>query len=132
MCMIHDAEPAVLLSRGVRKARKTHTCDECGRPISPGESYEVAVTVVDNVLDPYKCCQHCQQAREWLVQECGGWVYGLVEEDLVEHWNERIERRDWEQSKGMVVDMFFDLARLLVGIRRKWTRRNGALMRIPQ
>ena len=49
---------------------------------------------------------------------CGGWVTGLLAEDLHEHHNE-----------GYHED---GLLRLLVGLNRKWKRfDNSGLMRVP-
>jgi hypothetical protein len=63
-----------------------------------------------------KTCVHCMVARDWLHKECGGWLYDFVAEDVADHWDIQGDIR---------------LARLIVGMRRKWTTRRGDLMRMP-
>lgn len=63
-----------------------------------------------------KTCRHCQVCRSWLVQECGGWVYEGVYEDICEH--------AWE-GYGVGVKM------LSVGMGRSWQKKNGDLWRVP-
>ena len=41
------------------KARKEHTCCECGETIKPGDTYERAATVLHGVFRCYKTCLLC-------------------------------------------------------------------------
>lgn len=116
MCMnIMDYEPAEFLREELRRNRKPgRLCGECGREIGTGEVYEVVSGKWDGRLGREVTCAHCLKAREWLSDICGGWVYGLVFEDLAEHRGETAATFAW--------------ARLVVGMRRRWKRRDGALM----
>jgi hypothetical protein len=98
------------------KARKQHRCSECSRMIRVGEIYQAEATLFDGSFDHHKTCMHCQVARRWLSANCGGWVYGGVEEDIIEHVH------DYRRK---------DLIRLKYGMARLWTKRNGELMAIP-
>jgi len=100
------------------KARKEHRCNECRRTIRAGERYHNETFLDDNRnIKNHKTCPHCMVARGWLWDECGGWLYGGVREDVLDHWIDKGDIR---------------LARLIVGMRRKWTTRRGALMPMPE
>lgn len=116
MCMYDDCEQSQLLREDDRKARKEHRCCECARVIFVGETYHLDVTMYDGRLSTYKTCAHCMVARKWLSEECGGWIYTAVEEDIGEHVREL--RRN-------------DLARLYVSMRRNWRTFRGKLMLVP-
>lgn len=118
MCMINDVDKCVVLAEEKRKSRKSHQCYECGREIQPKELYLHESIVFDGSIKTHKTCAHCQVARNWLMDECNGWVYGFVEDDIREHVHER--------HYGM------DLARVAVGMRRNWKTRKGKLMPVPQ
>src|ERR1700752_1586871 len=86
MCMIEDADGSCqVLQDQTRKARKEHRCSECSRIIRAGEDYRYEVTLYDGSCNTHKTCSHCQVSRAWLSDNCGGWVYGAVEEDIAEH-----------------------------------------------
>ena len=73
----------------VKRARTTHTCDECRTTIQPGESYRRYFVVTDGSGDCYKACRFCaDEAIPWLCKECGGWVFTEVFRELVEHLHE--------------------------------------------
>lgn len=97
-------------------ARVTHKCRECLRTINPGERYVVDRFVHDGRFTAHKVCQHCHAARGWLSDECGGWVYGEVADDILEH------ARD---GYGWPVK------RLAVGIANKWQAPSGRLLPVP-
>src|SRR5690554_6021028 len=88
MCMIDHNEMVEVLSDTKPVARKVHRCGECQREIQPGEQYEKIVGIFEGQMDTYKTCLHCVAVREWLSQVCGGWLYGMVGEDLLEHYRE--------------------------------------------
>jgi hypothetical protein len=116
--MVDGADEMVkVLSERTPKAKKIHHCTECSRAIEPGERYLMERCVFDDEMCIYKTCSHCQIAREWLIAECGGWLYQGVHEDIEEHVRE---------GYG------FGLARLAIGMRRKWRYRGGHLMPIPK
>jgi len=118
MCMIDGAEGCVtvLLARH-QKANKDHRCAECFRTIRKGEKYLNERYVWEGSATTHKTCKHCQVVRDWLQGECGGFLYGGIEEDICEH--------GWENYYGVGVKM------LAVGMRRKWTTKSGHLWRTP-
>ena len=62
----------------VRKARKTHTCCECGRDITPGELYTYERGIWEDGPESYKTCNDCVSLRH-LIDD---FVYGCLYEDL--------------------------------------------------
>lgn len=58
------------------KARKTHTCFECGDTIEPGMRYEVSKGVWDGRFEVYKTCSACVRIRSSLCPN--GWTYGSL------------------------------------------------------
>lgn len=121
MCMIDDAEPLAFCSTTLRPARKIHTCDECGRPIGPGETYTYSSFKHPDWDAPEtnKTCSHCKVAADWLSIYCGGFCFGAIKEDLVEHY-------DSGYREG-------GLQSLVIGIRRRWRAFGGEdLLPVPQ
>lgn len=119
MCMIDDCDRLMILADYDLKARTEHRCVECGRTIQRGETYKRETYKDDNgSIGTYKTCAHCLVVREWLSEECGGWVYTMTDEDLVEHCN----------GYGHPISVY----RLAVGQRRSWHTRKGALMPVPK
>lgn len=100
-------------------ARKEHQCALCGRTIRPGERYNRQRNVWDG--DPYvfKSCAHCH----WLVTKgCPDSLREFID------WADEGYTTDtiWDWEPSTVAE-----ARLLVGFRRKWTRRDGSLYPVP-
>lgn len=116
--MMDGGDPVTVLHERHPIAVKEHKCNECRRVIARGESYMVERYVFDGEAQTHKTCLHCQIARQWLVKECNGFLYTMVEEDINEHVH--------EGGYGM------DLARVAVGMGRHWKRRDGQLMPIPK
>jgi hypothetical protein len=118
MCMVDGADEMVeVLSDRWHTARKEHACRECRRMIQPGERYNVHAFRFDGAFSSHRTCEHCTVARTWLSGECGGWVYGEVEEDMREH-----------ATSGYYP---LAVARLAVGMRRDWTTVKGGRMPVP-
>jgi hypothetical protein len=119
MCMIDGADERVnLLTDEMRTARKEHRCHECRRAILPGEKYSYESGVFDGRFCQYKTCAHCEVVKSWLAGECGGYIYGMVEEDIHEH-----------ASEG---HYGFDVKKLAIGMSRDWRRRDGRLWPVPK
>ncbi len=118
MCLIDSGDGPVNLLRSTwQKARIAHKCKECGRQIRPGESYSTEAFVFERDFNLHKTCAHCLVVRDWLQAECGGYLYGAVEEDIREHAYE---------GYGMAVK------RLAVGMGRNWQRKDGSLYPVPK
>lgn len=118
MCLVNDSDGyLVLLEERHNRAKKPHKCTECNRVIGAGEVYLLEKAILDGDFETYKTCAHCQVARAWLMVECGGWLYRGVYEDIAEHVSD---------GKGTAA------VRLLIGMRRKWGKKDGALMRVPR
>lgn len=90
MCMADyaDGDGGQLISEGKRKARKAHQCGECFRTIEPGEAYEFSTYAHEGSMTTYKVCVHCAVAMAWLGDNCGGWLWGGIWEDIQEHVDE--------------------------------------------
>ena len=58
----YDCEPVVCLTHGVRKAKKTHKCRDCGRDINKGETYNYTKYLFDGKWFNDKACSDCQSA----------------------------------------------------------------------
>jgi hypothetical protein len=120
MCMIDGAdEPMRCWNTVTRKARKEHKCQECGRVIAAGESYRYGSGIdYDGLACSHKVCAHCLVACDWLTENCGGWIFSGVYEDIREHVDE------YRRS---------DLARIAIGMRRDWKPfRRAGLMPVPK
>lgn len=119
MCMIDDCETySIYHEKDAVRAKKAHKCNECGRPIEPGETYRCTSGLGDGCWTVNKVCAHCTVAAKWLLHNCHGYMDTCVREDI-EHHVEDYRR--------------MDLARVAVGMRRKWKRvRRTEMMPIPQ
>lgn len=51
------------------KARRRHTCCECGTWIHPGESYELTKGNWDGKWSTYKTCSVCVLTRDWFANQ---------------------------------------------------------------
>jgi len=121
MCMVDSGEGWKVFRSESRTARKPYRCYECGREIATGESYEYACGVLygEDRWEVMRTCAHCAAGPyAWLQRVCDGWLYGGAYEDLYEHRFEP-DVRD------------FALYRNIVGMRRRWRKRDGTLMEIP-
>ena len=56
--------------------------------------------------------------RQWLSDECGGWLYGAIEEDIREHAHNGIYP--------------MGVHRLAVGMAWKWRTPRGVMLPIPR
>lgn len=74
----------MVLSEGVRKARKNHMCNFCGGIISCGDSYNYQNNVVDGQVYVWKSHTTCQEIADSFYKysdDC------LTEEDFIENVN---------------------------------------------
>lgn len=126
MCLIDDCgDRADFNFERWQRARKPYECVECHRTIAAGERYRYCVIKYDGYVDAYRTCAHCTRAEEWLRVHCRGWLFDQVQEDLEGHLISR-----WSADEEREVVRLSEPARLLVGMRRKWQRFDGAgLMR---
>lgn len=119
MCSIDDGERFAIYESKRRKARKPHHCSECRRQIEAGETYFWGRGLLPG--DGWwatKICAHCEVGADWLVNQCGGFSFDMVREEIHEHAQDYRERGLW---------------RLTVGMDRKWQRFDGAgLMPVPK
>lgn len=70
----------------IQKARKYHTCCECGRLIEPFEEYEYACGMWENCFNVFKTCSDCLSIRKEFF--CGGFEYEGMKMLLWEHLQE--------------------------------------------
>lgn len=118
MCNVENSDGSVtVLHERHPIAKKEHKCSECRRFIKAGESYMVERYVFDGEAHTHKTCLHCQIARDWLIGECSGFIYGGIAEDIYDHARE---------GYG------FGVARLSAGMERQWQRKDGRQWPIPK
>ena len=115
MCMVDFSEGhAEYWVDWMRKAAKPHKCYECNRTIGKGEIHQQTnVKWSGERPDRYRTCLHCCIAGRWLIERCGGYLFGGVLEDLEQHWTD----------EGVHT---FELGRLILGMRRRWLRVRGS------
>jgi hypothetical protein len=121
MCMMDYSDGCVTTIEDGKylRARAQHKCRECHRVIEAGESYHREVYLWESKFNVHKTCAHCMVVRGWLRDECGGWLYGDVEEDAREHvFNNR-------GYYGV------DLYRAVVGMAWMWRTPSGRLLPVP-
>lgn len=116
MCALDDAEPVDWFVTEERRARKLHTCGECGRIIIPGEVYTCDRYGFKGKIHHLKVCPHCEVVRAWLRAECGGTLFGGALQDFYDHF-------EWPQ--------YVDLLRINVMSRRRWMRPGRGLYPVP-
>jgi hypothetical protein len=118
MCMVDDSDGRVEVLREFwRVARVAHKCAECRRRIEPGERYLSHCFKFDGEFTQHKFCEHCDVVRRWLQDECGGFLYRGVEEDLREH-----ATSGW-YGRGVM--------RLAVGMDWFWRAPSGRMLPVP-
>jgi len=110
MCNIDYADVSCdFYSERQPKARKDHRCGDCGRTITAGEQYTYISGSWDGDFSTHKQCAHCSKVGLLLSKHCGGYLFGEMDEDLIEHVHPSIP---WAMAA----------ARSLIGMRRKWLR----------
>lgn len=121
MCLVDESDgPVITIGADERpRAKRQHRCSECRRTIDPGERYLRERYVADGVFRVHKTCAHCEVARAWLQDECGGWLYGGVEEDIRQHC---------EDGSGYSMSLY----RIAVGMDWRWHTPRGRLLPIPR
>lgn len=122
MCMIENGDGAVTMIEDGRffRAMLEHKCAECRRVIKRGERYHAEVYIFEGKLTRHKTCAHCMVVRNWLQDECGGWLFGAVEEDAREHVH----------NNGHLYGR--DLYRAVVGMAWNWRAPSGRMLPVPQ
>lgn len=78
-----DYEPAEWVSKKMHVARKEHRCEECGRPIHPGERYEYTCGKWEGDVSVFKVCPRCLAIRAYVTDHvpCFCWAYGNMRDD---------------------------------------------------
>lgn len=119
MCLVDFVDDCgfIMLQNKMTKAIKQHRCTECRRIIEPGERYRREVGVGDGEFNTYKTCEHCLVARDWLMAECGGCIYGAIEEDIREHCH-----------SGLYP---ISVYRLAIGMQWQWRAPSGRALPVP-
>lgn len=118
MCMYdYGDEICTVLFNKYVKARKVHRCYECSREIRPPELYYKESITGDGDVSTHKTCVHCMKVRAWLLEECSGFIYGLIEEDFWEHAAD--SHYGW------------DVKRAAIAMKNRWTFKNGELRPLP-
>ena len=120
MCMVDYAdETCLVLQKKHRVSRVERKCHECQRKVKRGELYLHEVIKFNGEVSTHNICPQCLVVRHWLEKECSGWVYGGLEEDMVEHAQE---------GRLYPFPHWMSIARMAVGIRNGWD--NGKMPRL--
>lgn len=78
----YDYDPADVYSEKIRKARKKHTCCECGEDIHTGEKYEDVSGLWEGHWESFKTCLPCLRIRRDVC--CSSWLFGELREVIQE------------------------------------------------
>jgi len=70
----------------IRRARKEHKCEECGKAIHPDDQYEYWAAKSEGQFWTAKTCLDCKSIRDAFY--CEGWIFGKVLEKLREYLQE--------------------------------------------
>lgn len=100
MCEVHLDDPCeVFIDRTVR-ARKRHTCDACGGPISPGHLYTRHFSIHESGVISEKMCRPCEYTMRSYAKLHGGvrWTPGDLGWALNECVIEEPESWWWERA----------------------------------
>jgi hypothetical protein len=106
MCSVDDCPPPQVYDEAHRVARKVHLCTECWRDIKVGEKYVHIRGLWEDAWSTHRLCWHCGALSAFMVRLCGGWVFGSLYTELVDHWREGYAS--------------IPLGRLIVAMRLKW------------
>lgn len=81
-----DGDPPSVISIVSRKARKPHSCCECGRTIHAGENYEHVWGIWESKPDTFNTCHLCTDLRELVVAHvpCFCWDYGDMRQEALD------------------------------------------------
>ena len=81
-----DYVPSKFYSAAIRKARKEHECEECGRAIARGEKYEYVSGMWEDYIDTYKTCLGCVELKKLVKQfvPCFCWHHRTLHDDAKE------------------------------------------------
>lgn len=80
------------------KARKTHTCDTCGKLIQIGEEHEVATYSFDGEIYDWRTCNRCKPyVDEAFINNDYEWPDGMNSQDFHEYmWTEHYDvAKEW-------------------------------------
>ena len=96
-----DCEMPTVFNESKRKAKKQHTCCECDRFISKGESYFMLQGLWDGQWRNYKQCVDCHEIGNKYqdeTRECypiSGLIQELINSDLIENQGEEDDKPIW-------------------------------------
>lgn len=89
MCYCDDLDPPRFHSERTYRARKKHTCCECGRAIAPGTEYVAVTGLWDGIVERFKICRHCDAIRSLLESDDMCAPYTMLVECAAEYLNEQ-------------------------------------------
>lgn len=105
------------------RARKAHTCDDCGGTIHPGERYLHHGGKFDGEWSMYNRCPDCQhmihEVGRTLMAHCGGW-WCIYCGDLPLSWDDL-----WEYQNPISDDEAGDVRRIVAMQHAVCEGRNG-------
>lgn len=110
-----DYDPPTFHRQTYAKAKKQHRCEECGRKIVPGETYEYTAGLWDGSFWSFKTCSHCCDIRKFVSNSvpCFCWAHGSLMDDV----KETIEAA-YDRAGKEVAGLAFAVGRLVVSRNR--------------
>lgn len=95
-----DYEPCDVYDSRQMCARKPHRCGECGRLISPGETYQRIGVLYEGEWSTHVMCSDCVELAESLVDVgCGCWGLSSLHQDALEAVDYGLSGSADEQSR---------------------------------
>ena len=110
-----DYDPPKFYVSTMPRARKEHTCDECGHKIQPKEIYERATGMWDGSPDTFVTCERCVTLRQWVKNSvpCFCWAHGNMIEDA-----EETIKDAWWRARDEVSGIWFGFLRRKYAVQR--------------
>jgi hypothetical protein len=81
----YDGDAATFYHEEQRKARKSHTCHECGASIAAGQTYRTVVGKWDGEVNRYSFCEPCWEIMGEFSEN--GRTFGVTWDTFADEWN---------------------------------------------
>ena len=84
-CDLDYDRPDFFRESDIKKSRKEYKCEECGEVISAGSPYRYECGSWEGKFQVFRTCKSCIAIR---IDFCPCFVYGMLWENMMEHWGE--------------------------------------------
>jgi hypothetical protein len=115
-CYCDYDPPEFYNAQVIKAARKRHKCDECDRPMLPGENYERVTGKWEGELSVLTTCSNCLDIRQFVKNSvpCFCWAHGSMHDDAYSAIQDAYYR-----ARDEVKGLFMGYGRRLIACRRK-------------